>query len=147
MLDEPIIIERIKIEKVGDDLSAFTTKFSMRYAPREYEPHEWLKCIDLCHFKSISFRYRDENDTKIILDGNVAGGLPSELIVLPKPIEAQSIVIHIDDYEGAPCMRAELFGCRKTNCLDTNECMKNNGGCEQICINTPGSYQCACKDG
>ena len=35
-------------------------------------------------------------------------------------------------------------------CLDKNECQANNGGCDVIngvCINTPGSYHCACKIG
>lgn len=53
LLDEPTIIERIKIEKVGDDLSAFTTKFSIRYAPRKYEPHEWSEQTDLKHLNSL----------------------------------------------------------------------------------------------
>lgn len=35
-------------------------------------------------------------------------------------------------------------------CMDKNECQANNGGCDVIngvCINTPGSYHCACKIG
>ncbi|XP_068674496.1 signal peptide, CUB and EGF-like domain-containing protein 1 [Montipora foliosa] len=35
-------------------------------------------------------------------------------------------------------------------CLDKDECQSNNGGCDiakGICINTPGSYHCACKRG
>ena len=31
--------------------------------------------------------------------------------------------------------------------LDTNECLDNNGGCDQICVNTIGSYSCDCKSG
>ncbi|XP_036337585.1 fibrillin-1-like [Rhagoletis pomonella] len=33
------------------------------------------------------------------------------------------------------------------SCHDINECQLNNGGCEQICNNLPGSYQCACEQG
>ena len=31
--------------------------------------------------------------------------------------------------------------------IDINECDTNNGGCEQDCINTIGSYQCQCSEG
>ena len=31
--------------------------------------------------------------------------------------------------------------------LDVNECAKDNGGCNQKCINKIGSYQCECLQG
>ena len=31
--------------------------------------------------------------------------------------------------------------------VDTNECLTNNGGCEQLCSNTPGSFICLCASG
>lgn len=31
--------------------------------------------------------------------------------------------------------------------LDIDECEKHNGGCEQFCNNTDGSFSCACKNG
>ena len=30
---------------------------------------------------------------------------------------------------------------------DRDECMIDNGGCKQICINTAGSYKCKCRAG
>lgn len=30
---------------------------------------------------------------------------------------------------------------------DTDECMFNNGGCQHVCVNTVGSYECLCKEG
>ena len=31
--------------------------------------------------------------------------------------------------------------------LDINECQTNSGGCEQICTNTDGSFECSCNPG
>ncbi len=31
--------------------------------------------------------------------------------------------------------------------LDINECGVSNGGCKDICVNTGGSYHCACEPG
>ena len=31
--------------------------------------------------------------------------------------------------------------------LDINECEINNGGCDQKCLNTAGTYQCDCFGG
>lgn len=30
---------------------------------------------------------------------------------------------------------------------DIDECAASNGGCDQRCTNTPGSYQCSCNLG
>lgn len=35
----------------------------------------------------------------------------------------------------------------KFNCENINECSENNGGCDQICIDTQGSYACNCETG
>ena len=32
-------------------------------------------------------------------------------------------------------------------CSDIDECATDNGGCGHYCTNTPGSYQCSCRDG
>jgi hypothetical protein len=34
-----------------------------------------------------------------------------------------------------------------TDCIDVNECLVNNGGCNQICSNSIGSYSCNCQTG
>ena len=31
--------------------------------------------------------------------------------------------------------------------LDTDECSVNNGGCNQTCTNSQGSFKCSCGDG
>lgn len=39
------------------------------------------------------------------------------------------------------------FSVNGTKCIDLNECDTNNGGCEDTCTNTDGSYQCSCRTG
>ena len=36
---------------------------------------------------------------------------------------------------------------RRFSCIDINECLENNGMCEDICINTEGSFYCQCSTG
>ena len=32
------------------------------------------------------------------------------------------------------------------NILEQDECVTDNGGCEETCINTVGSYRCLCPE-
>lgn len=40
-----------------------------------------------------------------------------------------------------------LMWCNLTTAVDVNECATNNGGCQQLCGNTVGSFQCSCTAG
>ena len=40
-------------------------------------------------------------------------------------------------------MNSDVFSCS----IDINECETANGGCEQICSNTVGSFVCSCGVG
>ena len=37
--------------------------------------------------------------------------------------------------------------CSHGLCTDVDECQSGNGGCEQSCTNTVGSFYCNCTDG
>ena len=41
----------------------------------------------------------------------------------------------------------EVVPMNGTLCTDFNECDINNGGCDQICENTIGSFKCSCRPG
>ena len=32
-------------------------------------------------------------------------------------------------------------------CVDVDECLVENGGCEQVCVNSDGSFRCDCVGG
>lgn len=40
-----------------------------------------------------------------------------------------------------------LIGCFLNLNPDVDECSVNNGGCEQNCVNTIGSFRCSCRLG
>ncbi|XP_067024678.1 uncharacterized protein [Acropora muricata] len=48
-------------------------------------------------------------------------------------------------YTCAPCPNG--FSGNGAECSDIDECAASNGGCNQICLNTPGSSVCTCNSG
>ena len=42
--------------------------------------------------------------------------------------------------------RDECYGLPFTS-TDIDECASNDGGCDQVCTNTEGSFECACDPG
>lgn len=43
-----------------------------------------------------------------------------------------------------PCTDRSSLACSPA---DKDECSKDNGGCQQDCVNTFGSYECQCRSG
>ncbi|ELU03360.1 hypothetical protein CAPTEDRAFT_49060, partial [Capitella teleta] len=41
------------------------------------------------------------------------------------------------------CMSSGRWSGERPSCLDADECSQTPG-CEQTCVNTPGSYRCTC---
>ncbi|KFD52311.1 hypothetical protein M513_06874, partial [Trichuris suis] len=132
VLDDPKIIDAIRVGRVADSPSAATTALSIKYA---FEVGDPLR------------QYADENNQKIVLKVGNAAAPKGTLVPLPIGIEAAVVEVTIEEYRNAPCVLLELVGCRRTSCIDVNECEQDNGGCEHLCINLPGSHKCACKAG
>ena len=45
------------------------------------------------------------------------------------------------------CYYIEYYCIATMYYLDINECATNMGGCQQLCVNTPGGFHCACNSG
>ena len=48
------------------------------------------------------------------------------------------------DKHTCQCQSGYELTADRTKCVDVDECLDGNGGCDHICINTNGSYTCAC---
>ncbi|KAB7498637.1 Fibropellin-1 [Armadillidium nasatum] len=90
-------------------------------------------------------KYSDSNATEI--EFRIASPASLFGINLPTPVEARYIRLVVADYEIAPCLMFELMGCSRQACIDKDECKDNNGGCDQRCSNTAGSFSCSCAPG
>lgn len=130
-LKAPTIIKGFKTMSVDrqDDNYAFTTAMRLQYTD------------DLTDaFKD----YRNPDGTAVefrILEPTLS------ILNLPVAIETRYIKFKVQDYVRAPCLKLEVMGCTKLECLDINECAVNNGGCDQKCVNTPSDSNCACNIG
>jgi hypothetical protein len=45
------------------------------------------------------------------------------------------------------CLTGYQLAGDDKHCQDVDECLSDNGGCSEICVNLPGSYTCACGTG
>ena len=55
--------------------------------------------------------------------------------------QTKGVILHVYEVQEYVCFSSSY------PCADTNECNTNNGGCEQICVNTVDSFMCKCKSG
>nr|XP_027224933.1 uncharacterized protein LOC113817130 isoform X1 [Penaeus vannamei] len=110
----------------------------------------------LAFAKSIRLQYTDDltdvfreytNNDGSPVEFRITSGASLSVVNLPTPVEARYIRLTLADYEQAPCLKFELMGCARQDCTDINECEDNNGGCDQRCINSAGSFSCLCNVG
>lgn len=109
----------------------------------------------IAYASAVRIQYTDEL-TDVFKDYTNPDGTPVEFRIveptlsvlnLPVPIEARYVRFRIQSYHNKPCMKLEIMGCTRLECIDINECAIKNGGCHQKCINSPGGYSCMCNTG
>ena len=92
--------------------------------------------IRLQHTNDLSDKMREfRNIDRSPVEFRVLDGASMSVMNLPQAIEARYLRLNLMNYTSNPCMRLELMGCQKQSCNDVNECLKNNGGCQQKCLN------------
>ncbi|XP_060072061.1 tolloid-like protein 1 [Ylistrum balloti] len=82
----------------------------------------------------------------------VSSGVGTEAVVhgifcgsnLPMPITSESNTLRIEFNSDNSVQKT---GFQAVFFTDMDECAVNNGGCQHICKNTVGSYECACHNG
>lgn len=104
--------------------------------------------IRLLHTNDLADKMREfRNVDGSPVEFRVLDGASMSIMNLPTPIEARYLRLNMVNFTNQPCMRLELMGCQKQSCDDDNECLENNGGCQQKCLNNQGSFDCSCNVG
>ena len=111
------------------------------------DPAEWLS-------PSIRLQYADDADDAddLFREYKSPEGAPVEfripegtsiaVVNLPTAVEARYFRLVIHDYSVASCLRMEMMGCSRSECLDVDECARGkNGDCQQKCVNNPVPVQ------
>ncbi|XP_059152837.1 tolloid-like protein 1 isoform X2 [Physella acuta] len=90
-----------------------------------------------CEYDSIRISSRGAgNDLKLL--GIFCG------YMLPAAVTSERNNLRIEFNSDNSVQKTGFFASFTT---DKDECTKDNGGCQHICKNTVGSYQCACQNG
>ena len=55
-------------------------------------------------------------------------------------------IVCVDRYN-CSCKTGFEISADGITCQDIDECMEDSDGCSQQCVNTAGSFVCACDDG
>ncbi|CAL4150116.1 unnamed protein product [Meganyctiphanes norvegica] len=128
----PTVIKGFRTQPVGriDNTLAFATSIRIQYTN---------------NLTDVFREYTNSDGSPV--EFRITSGASLSIVNLPTPVEAQYIRLTLADYEVAPCLKFELMGCSRQDCIDDNECAENNGGCDQRCINSPGDFACTCNVG
>lgn len=129
---QPVLLAQPAGSASASPIQAFPSLLRLRYSNNLTDS---FKDYQDPSKRSVQFRLNNLNNAGIFH------------VNLPIPIEASYLELVMAEYQGGPCMRLEIQGCVRQSCLDINECAEENGGCTHRCINSPGSFACACDRG
>ncbi|XP_066549187.1 tolloid-like protein 2 isoform X1 [Amia ocellicauda] len=95
-----------------------------------------LEGNDVCKYDYLEVRSGLSSDSR--LHGKFCGSEKPEVIT--SQFNNMRVEFKSDNTVSKKGFKANFFS-------DKDECSKDNGGCQQNCTNTFGSYQCLCRDG
>lgn len=91
-----------------------------------------------CEYDSVDIRSRSSPDEEWKKQGTYCGSR------LPPILTSDGNALRIEFVSDNSVQKSGFAALYFT---DQDECASNNGGCQQICKNTVGSYQCSCHNG
>ena len=81
--------------------------------------------------------------------------VPVTMVVVHKSVPTLLVATHVDvtldmswmEMDSLAMVHMIIINSLIQKQSDIDECSSNNGGCAQVCTNTPGSYTCGCDSG
>lgn len=90
-----------------------------------------------CDYDYVDIRSKIQ-DGRYVKNGVFCG--PNQAFVVTSVANVMRVEFNSDNSIQKSGFMANYF-------IDRDECATNNGGCQHVCINTIGSYQCSCNNG
>lgn len=110
-------------------------------------PEQYRITLNFSHFDIEGNNQNCEYDSVKVISGTGPEKEASNVFcgsTLPLPITSESNTLTIEFNSDNSVQKSGFFASFFT---DKDECAVNNGGCQHICKNTVGSYECACHNG